>query len=225
MPKTRTLNSYGTYDSNIQDGLMEQTLKEMGDALEKKSNAGYTPEEDIWKRSGILKWDKMKVKEKIVYNPRTHEIVGFVEGAVEEDVILKSFNDFINSGETNENEDVKSIDKRPAVAQHILVFMFVLWDSKGDDSKQIVACYSVAKSNDEDLVRKILNIIAGLGKRGFIVNQVASDGASENISALKQLGTITAEMEFPDLTKKGILPKNLPVAFLHPLIPTQKIYL
>ena len=31
----------------------------------------------MWKRSGVLKFDEMKVKEKIVFNPHTHEIIGF----------------------------------------------------------------------------------------------------------------------------------------------------
>ena len=68
-------------------------------------------------------------------------------------------------------------------------------------------------------------MIAGLGKCGFIVNQIMSDRASENRSALKQLGTITAEEEFSYLVAKNVLPKKLPVAFPHPLLPNSKIYL
>ena len=35
-----------------------------------------------WKRSGVLKFDEMKIKEKIVFNPRTNKIIGFEDGVV-----------------------------------------------------------------------------------------------------------------------------------------------
>ena len=57
----------------------------------------------------------MKIK-KIVYNPRTHEIIGFEEGGLNTDVLLKEFKSIGNNTEDH-------IDK-PSIANHILLFMF-----------------------------------------------------------------------------------------------------
>ena len=40
-----------------------------------------------WKRPGVLKFDEMKIKEKIVFNPHTNESIGFEDGVCNTDVI------------------------------------------------------------------------------------------------------------------------------------------
>ena len=49
--------------------------------------------------------------------------------------------------------------------------------------------------------------------RGSLVNQVASDGASENVLALKFLAIYTAKDAF--LVSNPSLPQDTPVAFSH----------
>ena len=67
-----------------------------------------------------------------------------------------------------------------------------------------------------------MEVIAGLAQYGFIVNTIASDGASENRSANKKLATLTANdvlvnhpVKKDELMKVGF-PMNMKVAFPHP---------
>ena len=67
-----------------------------------------------------------------------------------------------------------------------------------------------------------MEVIAGLAQYGFIVNTIASDGASENRSANKNLATLTANdvlvnhsVKKDELMKVGF-PMNMINAFLHP---------
>ena len=89
--------------------------------------------------------------------------------------------------------------------------------------KRIVARYSVCKSSWEDLSKKVLNIIRGLAPRGFIVIQMVSDGATYNVSAMKQLATLTAKEVFPNLPSN--FPQDILVAFFHPTFPSTIIYI
>ena len=89
--------------------------------------------------------------------------------------------------------------------------------------KRFVARYSVDKSTGEDLCNKVRNIIRALSSRGFIVKQVASDGATEHISAKKQIATITAKYAFIYLDPA--LPQDLLVAFPHPSFPSIMVYI
>jgi hypothetical protein len=58
---------------------------------------------------------------------------------------------------------------------------------------------------------------------GFIVNQVTSDGATENVSAMKQLATLNASDIFDDLSSS--LPGDVPVAFPHPVFEDLKVFI
>ena len=57
-------------------------------------------------------------------------------------------------------------------------------------------------------------VIHSLYNSGFIVNQVASNGASENVSAMKHIADLKAKDIFPDLDSD--LPQDVLVAFKHP---------
>ena len=70
------------------------------------------------------------------------------------------------------------------------------------------------KSTGPELIKKIELVICALYARGFIVNQITSDGAIENVSAMKLLATHKAKDVFPLLNPK--LPKNICVDFKHP---------
>ena len=77
-PSNSTLNQYDNLDTNAIDGILHQTLADMQHDFDKTNN--FTEKYGLyimWKRSGVLKFDEMKVKEKIVFNSHTHEIIGF----------------------------------------------------------------------------------------------------------------------------------------------------
>ena len=65
-----------------------------------------------------------------------------------------------------------------------------------------------------ELLQKIEYVICALHIRGFLVNQVASNGASKIVLALRLLATHTAKEVFKDLNPK--LPQDVLVAFKHP---------
>lgn len=184
LPKIRTLNEYDTFDTNAQDGILHATVADMENELE--TYLKTVPEEfREWSQKVILKFDKMKVREKILMNFHTNEIVGFEYGASSEDVLKMD----LDALATRLENDDEQKPWRPPVATHILLFMFCRWDAEGPLLKRSVARFSVTNSTGEYLVRHIHRIIAYLYARGFIVNQVASDGATENVSAMKQLTT------------------------------------
>lgn len=108
-----TLNNYDTLDGNAADGILYDTLRDMQvdfkDYLKKSKIV--SKEYIMWAREnvrphvyidyllqiptstfpstfkGVLKFEEMKIKEKIVYNPHTNEIIGFEEGGLDEDVL------------------------------------------------------------------------------------------------------------------------------------------
>ena len=130
------------------------------------------------------------------------------------DVVASELSSMIN-GEETEGEESYKIRSKPTVAKHILLLMLIRWDREGTPMKNVVARYSVEKSSGENLLITIRNIIRALASYGFIVNQIACDGATENVLAIKQIDTLTAKAIFPDLRTN--LPQDLPVAFPHPL--------
>lgn len=46
---------------------------------------------DVWLRAGILKFDEIKMKEKLCFNPHMIELVGFVGGAINNDAVSHNF--------------------------------------------------------------------------------------------------------------------------------------
>ena len=65
--KQRTLSNYDTLDGQTKDGLLYQTLEQMENEFDQRLaivdiiNEKY----EEWLRSGIIKFDEMKVKEKL----------------------------------------------------------------------------------------------------------------------------------------------------------------
>lgn len=165
----------------------------------------------------------MSVKNKLVFNAHTLELVGYVGGAINNDVISTEFSKFAQGQteaeiqEENKPTSEKGNDNNqlPVTAEHLLLFIFSTWDRQQPVIKRAVARHAVgAKSTGTELLVKIEQVVCALYTRGFLVNQVCSDGASENVSALSLLANHNAEDVFPSLNPK--LPKQIPVAFKHP---------
>lgn len=188
LPSNCTINQYGTLDSNSEDGIMHETLVDMENDF-KKSNPidlDQSIEHMKWKRSGALKFDEIKIKEKIVFNPHTNEIIGFEDGVFNIDVITTELAAILSNNTAPSLKGEKNRQK-PTVAKYILVFMFIPWDHDSNPMKIVVARFSVGSSTSEELCNKIRFVIRALSFREFIVNQVTCDGATENVSVMRQL--------------------------------------
>ena len=223
LPSDRTLSNYDTLDGQAKEGILHETLRQTENEFEQRSEKEgvLNPLHGEWLRAGILKFDEMKVREKLCFNPHTMELVGFVGGGIDNDVIKHEFKRLAKQHaeaevvEENNVKDDGDESLRPDIAQHLLLFIFSTWDKERPVIKRAVARYAVgAKSTGSELACKIEKIICALYVRGFIVNMVASDGASENVAALKMLGTHSAKDVFVDLNPK--LPSDVLVAFKHP---------
>ena len=217
LPSERTLSNYDTLDGNAKEGILHETLRQMEHEFNNrlKDVDCMNPRHGEWMGSGVLKFDEMKVKEKLVFNPHTMELVGFVGGAVGDDVVTEEFRRLSQQHNEDESKDGGVGNQRPATAEHLLLFIFTSWDKQQPLIKRAVARYAVGgKSTGSDLVQKIDRIICALFARGFIVNQICSDGASENVAALKMMATLTAADVFASL--HPALPQLTRVAFHHP---------
>ena len=89
--------------------------------------------------------------------------------------------------------------------------------------------YALLTIDSEWLANTQLEVIIGLAHYGFIVNTIASDGASENREANKNLATLTSkdvlinnQVTLDELKKTGF-PMNINVAFNHPLLSNDGI--
>ena len=76
---------------------------------------------------------------------------------------------------------------------------------------------------------RIIEIIVALAKYGFVVDTIVGDGASENRSVMRQLGTLTADLLLgekilsPEVKERRPMDKR--IAFHHPTIPTVIIFI
>ena len=151
---------------------------------------------------------------------------GIENGGLSEDVIEAE----ILAMSSQEEQDAVALHKKlnsPPLTKNFLIFVFQTWDKNSKAVKQCVARYSVgAGISGEFLAEKYEEIICALYSYGFIVNNIAADGATENRNAFKQLGTIIAKNEFLPLAGKTSVPNpKLPVAFLHPCNRSIKIFI
>ena len=139
-----TINQYDTLDSNAEDGIMFQTIADMEHDFDKlfPSPLGQSLDCYKWKWSGVLKFDEMKIKEKIVFNMHTNEIIGFEGSVCNTGVIATELESMLSyyswSVEPSKNDIQDTSRKRPCIAKHILVFMFILWDKESSPMKRVV---------------------------------------------------------------------------------------
>ena len=89
--------------------------------------------------------------------------------------------------------------------------MVFLWNFVQQDR-----IYQLSTIDSESLTKTHLEVITGLAHYGFIVNKIASDGASENRAASKKLATLTAQaflinnqVKLDELKNTGFLSSNI----------------
>ena len=127
LPSSRTLSNSDTLDGNAKDCSLTHFVK-----WATSLKIDLDPKHEDFLRSCILKFDEIKVKEKICFNPHTMEIVGFVDGAVNEDVITREFEEIVNDKIMEEEITSTFADTSdtplPDTADHLLLFMVSTWD-------------------------------------------------------------------------------------------------
>ena len=69
--------------------MIHETLRQMENEMDQRMmNINIINDSHkVWLRSGILKFDEIKVKEKLCFNPHTMELVGFIGGGINNNVI------------------------------------------------------------------------------------------------------------------------------------------
>lgn len=145
-------------------------------------------DEKEWARCVTISCDAMTHKSGLIFNTHTNQLVGF-----DENVIHSAFSALNNECEDNASD-------RPELSKEFLVFIMQTWDNNKRAVKHVVARYGVSNKIRADyLVGKMNEVIVATYTFGFIVNNITGDGASENWSCFKQLGTETAGQLFGDV--------------------------
>ena len=92
----------------------------MKDRMRKAKEDGANDSKLEWMRMGSLSFDSMSIKNKVKYDSHSNELVGFAEGTLKEDVLLKELNALDESSSNSK-------DLRPELSQQFLVFIFTSW--------------------------------------------------------------------------------------------------
>ena len=176
LPSDRILSNYDTLDRQANEGILHQMLRQMESKVEQRFARAeiMNQHNDEWLRSGILKFDERKRKEKLRFNAHTTELVGFVGGAIDTDVVLHEFTRLQKLHQDAEIDeeciDVSEArnDNLPDTAEHLLLFIFSSWDKKQQVMKRTVARYTVgAKSTGHKLKLKIEKVARFFGEPGY----------------------------------------------------------
>ena len=217
LPSDSQLSRYKSPSVGAPDSILFDTINAERSLFENLN--GDLPV-DNWKRHGSLAWDSMVIKEKLYFCPNTMRIVGYADDAFDLNVIMSEFkNRMIDLDESNNSP------KNAPMAKHFLVFIFTSWEKNMKRHQMVAARYGVLFLDESYIMDKLLACTVALSKFGWIVDSVGGDGASENRSALKQLGTITARDSLMDTIVDlyggaeilGKLPLDIKIVFPHPV--------
>ena len=93
LPSWRTLSNFDTLDGQAKEGVLHETLRQMENEINQRiQNVDViNNSHEVWLRSGILKFDEMKVEEKLGFNPHTMELIGFICSDIDNNVISNEF--------------------------------------------------------------------------------------------------------------------------------------
>ena len=72
-----------------------------------------------WTRMGPLSFDSMSIKNKIKFDPYSQELVGFEEGGLNEDILIRKLGSLDNQ---KSNDGTKTF--RAGSSQQFLIFIF-----------------------------------------------------------------------------------------------------
>lgn len=185
MLSSRLVANYDYVDGSSKDGVMFEVVrmqsKRLGDSMRIAKENGSNNSKMEWMRMGSFSFDSTSIK----CDPHSHELTGFAEESLKEDVLLRELDSLDTSSSSTKG-------LRPVLSQQFMVFMFTLWDVDNIKIKSVVAQYSTESGiKVYFLVPRIQEIITSLSIYEFIVNNVCGDGATENRSSFKQIATMT----------------------------------
>ena len=123
--------------------------------------------------SGTLAFDSKKIKEKVVFDEHTGEIVGFSQDFFEQNIIFDEIKKFSSdNGDDGDDDDApdaasnnaalddQEAEEGPNLIEHYLVFIFTTWEKSRRRKIQFVAArYGLKSIDTEFLYRKIEGIV------------------------------------------------------------------
>ena len=223
MPSSRTIGRHSGADRMAKDGVMFETLRQQKEMFD-RAHPAAGPIDFV--RHGSLTWDSTSVIDRVKHDSRSMMVTGFADEDWNRPNIIEAA---LNSIQENVDRlDDDDYQPEPEHAEHFFVFYFTTWDADSKKTQFLVARYAVKKLSNEYLHDQVRTIIAALYAKGFVVTAITGDGASENRSLFKTLGTLTvgdliAKDVFPqDWLAEAFVPLHFPVAFYHPSLPMDK---
>ena len=135
LPSSIQLSRHDILDSNAQDRIIFQTLEQTKhefDNRPERSNRNTNLNYRKWKRMDIVKFDEIKPRGKMYYNPYTRDTVRFDNATHDTDTLMKEMNTLDSNIKKSEvedkiNDNENKIEKEriiPNITQHVLLFMF-----------------------------------------------------------------------------------------------------
>ena len=114
LPSTRTLRDYTHYISP-QAGFSKEVDEQLMEAAQVKA-------EDEWRKAVIIIFDEMYIKEELVYDKQTGELVGFTNlGAINQHLI--EFEESVTSQSDSDTATQPLVGSQPPLAKSMLVMM------------------------------------------------------------------------------------------------------
>ena len=161
-----------------------------------------------WERTGVLKWDAMKLSEGIVANVFTGELMGI------EWEDLDDYNHLaLQLHAMNGSADAAPADEgatpppaKPKVAKYWTEFFFSSVGAK--DFSYSVFRVGTAELSAHDIVQMVMECCVATNRYGFNIGCTVCDGASEHRSFQGKIGTISSA-DVRALLETGILDSEL----------------
>ena len=100
LPSIQTLTDYCTPGAHDPDGVLYSVLESTSRAY-KEEILLKCQEDHQWLRCGILAFDSKKIKEKVVFDVHTGEIVGFSQDFFEKNIIFDEMKKFSHDNDTD----------------------------------------------------------------------------------------------------------------------------
>lgn len=127
LPSSRSVSNYDLVDVYSKDGVYG-VLKLMSQQLDNVNT-------NEWRRVRSLAFDSTWIKANVKFDPHSKELVGFEEGALKEDVLLK---ELAGLDVESSNPNAKK-SPRLDLSQQFPIFIYTSWDVENTKIKSVVA--------------------------------------------------------------------------------------
>ena len=161
-----------------------------------------------WERTGVLKWDAMKLSEGIVANVFTGELMGIEWEDLDDynhlTLQLHAMNGSADAAPADEGATPPPA--KPKVAKYWTEFFFSSVGAK--DFSYSVFRVGTAELSAHDIVQMVMECCVATNRYGFNIGCTVCDGASEHRSFQGKIGTISSA-DVRALLETGILDSEL----------------